>query len=109
MTFYSKTLSHTSSHRSHIGRTTVDEDSAKTRASATKQPHLLRDKLGKHLVRSKKKTQICTDSPEVCAAVAEDDFVYLKLHILDFDHGVGEVSLQAELVAHAQLRHSFGI
>lgn len=44
-----------------------------------------------------------TNLPEVCAAVTENDFVYLKLHILDFDHSISEVSLQAELVTHTQL------
>lgn len=39
-----------------------------------------------------------SDSPEVRAAFTEDDLVDLKLHVLDFDDGITEVTLQTEII-----------
>lgn len=41
-----------------------------------------------------------TDSPEVKAALTQDDLVYGKLHILDFDDCITKVALQTEIIKH---------
>lgn len=45
-----------------------------------------------------------TDSnlPEVWTVVTQDDFVDLKLNILDFDDSIGQALLQTDLLAHIQ-------